>query len=425
MLRRQRHAPGCTGLLRWCQAGPDQPGILPVREGRPERQMDPPRGHRHAHRDPEQALAQRRWVAPAQDGGYREVPEPVLHHAIEGMGQCDQPEPECVDVPEAAGASVQEQIVLLLLDPVFGRAPVAVHRFVDRLRVGLLERGDDEATVVPGFADRRTWAFRAGLRSAVGLAGRFPVRVADRLSRQPFGLGDHAAFAAPAVARAIAEALVAADRLLRIVRIPLQPVPQIVHQRLDPVFQPIIARQSQHVIHAARRAPRHQLVAAVGPVGADQDRHLRKSLPQPVHERRDRLHHARRHIATRRAQFRPHRPAVAEHQPRKVAVCMVVPVIEPMLLPAVQFHVRGIDVQHQPLRHLAPLATHQIQLHEQLVERIEIHGDLTRFRRVPPVRRQLHPVQRAFAGQRLAVRTRTLHPPHGRGQGPRSRRSPS
>ncbi len=175
--------------------------------------MDPPRGHRHAHRDPEQALAQRRWVAPAQDGGYREVLEPVLHHAIEGMGQCAQPEPECVDVPEAAGASVQEQIVLLFLDPVFGRAPVAVHLFVDRLRVGLLERGDDEATVISGFADRRTWAFRAGLRSAVGLGSRFPVRVADRLSRQPFGLGDHAAFAAPAVARAIVETLVAADPL--------------------------------------------------------------------------------------------------------------------------------------------------------------------------------------------------------------------
>ena len=58
--------------------------------------MNPPRGHRHAHRDPEQVLAQRRWVAPAQNGGYREVPELVLHHAIEGMGQCAQPEPECV-----------------------------------------------------------------------------------------------------------------------------------------------------------------------------------------------------------------------------------------------------------------------------------------------------------------------------------------
>ncbi len=205
--------------------------------------MDPPRGHRHAHRDLEHALAQRRWTAPAQHGGYRKVLEPALHHAMKGMGQCAHPEPECVDVSEAAGASVQEQIVLLFLDPVFGLTLVVVHLFVDRWRGGLLERGDDEATVVPGFADRRTWAFRAGLR--------FPVRVADRLSRQPFGLGDHAAFAAPAVARAIVEALVAADRLLRIVRIPLQPVPQIVHQRLDPVFQPIIARQSQHVIHAS------------------------------------------------------------------------------------------------------------------------------------------------------------------------------
>ena len=117
----------------------------------------------------------RRWVAPAQHGGYREVPEPVLHHAIEGMGQCAQPEPECVNVPEAAGASGQEQIVLLFLDPVFGLAPVAVHRFVDRLRVGLPERGDDEAAVVSGLAVRRTWAFRDGLRSAV--------RVADRFSR--------------------------------------------------------------------------------------------------------------------------------------------------------------------------------------------------------------------------------------------------
>ena len=148
--------------------------------------MNPPRGHRHAHRDPGQVLAQRRWVAPVQNDGYREVLEPVLHHAIEGMGQCAQPEPECVDVPEAAGASVQEPIVLLFLDPVFGLALVAVHRFVDRLRAGLPERGDDEATVVSCLADRRTWAFRDGLRSAVGLAGRFPIGVAERLSRQPF-----------------------------------------------------------------------------------------------------------------------------------------------------------------------------------------------------------------------------------------------
>ena len=132
--------------------------------------MNPPRGHRHAHRDLEQALAQRRWTAPTQHGGYRKVLKPVLHHAIEGMGQCAQPEPECVDVPEAAGSSVQKRIVLLLLDPVFGRTPVAVRRFVDRLRVGLLERGDDEAAVVSGLADRRTWAFRDGLRPAVGFA---------------------------------------------------------------------------------------------------------------------------------------------------------------------------------------------------------------------------------------------------------------
>ena len=133
-----------------------------LREGGPERQMDPfaLHRHRHAHRDPEQALGQRRWTAPAQHGGYREVLEPALHHAMKGMGQCAHPEPECVDVPEAAGASVQEQIVLLFLDPVFGLTPVAVHLFVDRWLVGLLERGDDEATVVPGFADRRTWVFR-------------------------------------------------------------------------------------------------------------------------------------------------------------------------------------------------------------------------------------------------------------------------
>ena len=36
----------------------------------PQRQMNPPREHRHARRGPEQVLAQRRWTAPAQDGGY-------------------------------------------------------------------------------------------------------------------------------------------------------------------------------------------------------------------------------------------------------------------------------------------------------------------------------------------------------------------
>ena len=51
--------------------------------------MNPPRGPRHAHRDLEQALAQRRWTAPTQHDGYREVLKPVLHHVIDDMGQCD------------------------------------------------------------------------------------------------------------------------------------------------------------------------------------------------------------------------------------------------------------------------------------------------------------------------------------------------
>ncbi len=59
----------------------------------------------------------------------RKVLEPALHHAMKGMGQCAHPEPECVDVPKAAGASVQEQIVLLFLDPVFGLTPVTVHLY--------------------------------------------------------------------------------------------------------------------------------------------------------------------------------------------------------------------------------------------------------------------------------------------------------
>ena len=53
--------------------------------------MNPPRGHRHAHRDPEQVRAQRRWVAPAQHGGYREVPEPGIHHAIDGCSRSPPP----------------------------------------------------------------------------------------------------------------------------------------------------------------------------------------------------------------------------------------------------------------------------------------------------------------------------------------------
>ena len=72
---------------------------------------------------------------------------------------------------------------------------------------------------------------------------------------------------------------------------------------------------------------------------------------------------------------------------------------------------------------LAPLAPHQVQLHEQLVERIEIHGDLARFRRVPPVRRQLHPVRLprfygadcpAAEGSQLNDRIHLVHTPkHG------------
>ena len=89
--------------------------------------------------------------------------------------------------------------------------------------------------------------------------------------------------------------------------------------------------------------------------------------------------------------------------------------VEALLLLAVQRHVRGVNVEHDLARR--PLVALQVQVQQQPVELLEIDPDLTRLARVGAGRRQFQAVQRALAGQRLAVGATRLQPPDAGLQG--------
>ena len=101
------------------------------------------------------------------------------------------------------------------------------------------------------------------------------------------------------------------------------------------------------------------------------------------------------------AQPHEQRLGAAEHQQRQVAVLPVVAMVEAPLLAAVQRHVGGVQVQHQLLRR-RPEALRE-QLRQQRVEAPEVRHHLAMLPVQARRRRQLQPVQRALARQRLAV----------------------
>jgi hypothetical protein len=108
-----------------------------------------------------------------------------------------------------------------------------------------VQRGDDEARV--GLARPR------------------------RCSGEPFGLGDDAALAAPAVACLPGEVLEAARRFAGL----LAQLGSRGELGFDLTDQPGVARQAEQKVDAVGLAPAHQPVASKARIGTQQNAHLR------------------------------------------------------------------------------------------------------------------------------------------------------
>jgi len=69
----------------------------------------------------------------------------------------------------------------------------------------------------------------------------------------------------------------------------LQPV-RLLHRSADDLAQPLVAGQTEEVIHAVLLAPGHQFFAAEAGVGPQHDLHFRPTLSQLRHDTADLCH---------------------------------------------------------------------------------------------------------------------------------------
>ena len=212
------------------------------------------------------------------------------------------------------------------------------------------------------------------------------------------GLGHHPPRPRPTLPRLIGELLEDPRRLAR----PLILLGGLRQLRRDLRPQAIILGQPQDVIHLVRLAPRHQLFPAETGIAAHDNPHLRPRLPNLLHQAGEFLHASRRPIAIRRAQPRAQQVFPTEDVQREIAVVPIIAVKESPFLIPVQRIVRAVQVQDDLLRRLA--VGLEKNLSQQPVHRGKIQPDLLVALSLLHLRcRQLQPVQRALARQRLAL----------------------
>ena len=110
--------------------------------------------------------------------------------------------------------------------------------------------------------------------------------------------------------------------------------------------QSLIARQTEHIVHAIVFAPVHQLVAAETGIAAQYDLHFRPCRPNLRHDAPDLRQTAEGGIMVGFPQPRAKNVFAAEDVQRQIAVVVVVSVKEASFLLAVQRQVRGVHIQH-------------------------------------------------------------------------------
>src|SRR4030095_118641 len=174
----------------------------------------------------------------------------------------------------------------------------------------------------------------------------------------------------------------------------------LVHLFSDFSTQALIPCETENVVHRVFFAPRHQLFAAEPGVRSQDDLRMRPGFPNlgddPLHF----LEASSTRIDVGRPQPGTQQLVATENVQRQITVVVVVAMKEARFLLPMQWGVRGIQIQNDVARRLAMGL--QKQRDQQFVYGYGRVGDLVvAFRSGRTYRRQLQPVQRAFAGQRF------------------------
>ena len=209
------------------------------------------------------------------------------------------------------------------------------------------------------------------------------------------GLADHAAAAAPAVARRPGEVLEAARRLSA-----GRALGRCLGQLAgDLGLQAHVPRQAEQVVDAVGLAPRHQRLAGEAGIGSQHDPDLRPAASDLMHDPLNLLEGPGRSVDVGRPQLGRKKVTTAEDVQRQVAVAAVVTVEEPALLLAVHRIVGGVQVEDD-LGGRRRMRLHE-QIDEQPLDRRPVVADLVVARRLRPT--QLQTVQCALARQRRTL----------------------
>jgi len=321
--------------------------------GRGHRDFDPP----HAHADQRADLQQ---LQPDRTTGCLSelrVGQPdATQGAEQHVSHRGKPQAELVGLHGRGRGAVGEQVELAFLDAVLHVAARAVGLLVEvpRACLAALERGDDEARI--------------------GLAAGH------------LGLADDPAFPAPRAERGVAEVLEAARRLASADTFDRR-ADQL---RGDRLFQPVIAGQAEHVVHAVRLAPCHQWLAREAGITAQQNACPGPAAADLCHDASDLLHRAGRGVHVRAAQLRHQQMSAAEDVERQVTVAIVVAVEELAFLIPMQWIVGGIEIKDDLFRRL--LMGIKEEIDEQRLDRGRVVAYLVITRRFGTA--QFQPVER-------------------------------
>src|SRR5262245_1375950 len=268
------------------------------------------------------------------------------HRTHQHVGHRSKPQPQLICPHGGRRGAIRIEVELALLDAIFHVTARAVDFFVKMLRLALgsLQRGDDEARIgLPGGELR--------------LAHDTPL-------------------AAPAVERGPSKILEAARRLAGPPALRLRPR----HFTRDLCNQTRILGQSEEKVHVVGLAPRHQLLSRKAAVSPYKNANTRPALADVGDDARHLLYGTVRRVEARYTQLGCQQMPAAEHVQRQVAITVVIAVIEPPLLLAMNPIIGGIKIEDNLT--WWPLVSFQKKIHEKTSNRHRIVTDLAVARRL-------------------------------------------
>src|ERR1700752_795073 len=171
---------------------------------------------------------------------------------------------------------------------------------------------------------------------------------------------------------------------------------RLVHLSSDDLPQSLIARHAEHKGHVVAFAPAHQRITAESGISAQDDSYRRPGGPNLPHDPFYFCQAPEGCVVIGLSQPRAQNLFSAKNVERQIAVAIVITVEEPALLFAVQSQIGGVHVQDD-LGWCALVGLDEY-LYQQLIHRIFPESDL--LVTVLSAGPQLHPIQRALAGQR-------------------------